>query len=452
MSFFFNRHLLYPTPCRLLVGNDHDDAGRPKGWDGVVELLLVVSYNYCPLHPALPLQVTVEFRITEEAIGAQEILKLRVWHLCACSLGVESSWMGADWAVYQIINREKHPALYGLCTCNPTEQIYDLRHRIWGVHFRLDHDAKLLSKTIREPDDVPNAPMLCWIAWIRLFDLEPNHIRDKSFKIEDALSRRPTAPIDRPYNDQDTKVELVPREREYTHNMNTIQHLPELSLAQFSAEQFDPSLANSYLAYSAPRYICPHNICPLPEFTYHNSFEGITEELLLDSEYISLQYINVSAHTQSISLVNGANSPEFWSELREFLSSGLYPSHCTTDAEKLRLLKRSRPTLARAEASTVFRISSTGMRLKFKPTILWPEAKAYKTLMAHNVASFIYDYFKGEVLDDPKMREADKKIRESRLHAMADLHKLNHFQFDFANLKRKETKGSDILPTGLSIS
>ncbi|KAJ7191445.1 hypothetical protein GGX14DRAFT_407110 [Mycena pura] len=418
MSFFFNRHLLYPTPCRLLVGNDHDDAGRPKGWDGVVGGLreprgMVNCYNYCPLHPALPLQVTVEFRITEEAIGAQEILKLRVWHLCACSLGVESSWMGADWAVYQIINREKHPALYGLCTCNPTEQIY--------------------GQPNTEPDDVPNAPMLCWIAWIRLFDLEPNHIRDKSFKIEDALSRRPTAPIDRPYNDQDTKVELVPREREYTHNMNTIQHLPELSLAQFSAEQLDPSLANSYLAYSAPRYICPHNICPLPEFTYHKSFEGITEELLLDSEYISLQYINAMLKKRD------EDSPEFWSELREFLSSGLYPSHCTTDAEKLRLLKRSRPTLARAEASTVFRISSTGMRLKFKPTILWPEAKAGSE-------------FKGEVLDDPKMREADKKIRESRLHAMADLHKLNHFQFDFANLKRKETKGSDILPTGLSIS
>ncbi|KAJ7199671.1 hypothetical protein GGX14DRAFT_401273 [Mycena pura] len=387
MSFFFNRHLLYPTPCRLLVGNDHDDAGRPKGWDGVVGGLreprgMVNCYNYCPLHPALPLQVTVEFRITEEAIGAQEILKLRVWHLCACSHYQQREASRALRVVHLQSNR---------ANLRSTENrglwlVKDLRHRIWGVHFRLDHNAKLLSKTIREPDDVPNAPMLCWIAWIRLFDLEPNHIRDKSFKIEDALSRRPTAPIDRPYNDQDTKVELVPREREYTHNMNTIQHLPELSLAQFSAEQLDPSLANSYLAYSAPRYICPHNICPLPEFTYHKSFEGITEELLLDSEYISLQYINAMLKKRD------EDSPEFWSELREFLSSGLYPSHCTTDAEKLRLLKRSRPTLARAEASTVFRISSTGMRLKFKPTILWPEAKAYKTLMAHNVASFIYDY------------------------------------------------------------
>ncbi|KAJ7467408.1 hypothetical protein B0H11DRAFT_1732734 [Mycena galericulata] len=36
---------------------------------------------------------------------------------------------------------------------------------------------------------------------------------------------------------------------------------------------------------------------------------------------------------------------------------------------------------------------------------------------------------------DPKMREANKKIRESRLRAIEDMHKRNHFKFDFADFE-----------------
>jgi hypothetical protein len=126
--------------------------------------------------------------------------------------------MGSGWVVYQVIDNTKRPALYGSCTFNATEQNYgqpktevygvfrafkELCHRIWGVHFRLDHDAKSLAKMLREPDDVPNAPLLRWVAWIRLFDFEPNHVRAESFKAEDALSRRPPAPTDTNYDDQD---------------------------------------------------------------------------------------------------------------------------------------------------------------------------------------------------------------------------------------------------------
>ncbi len=131
-------------------------------------------------------------------------------------VGVDSSWMGAGWAVYQVQENVKHPAIFGSCTFNECEQNYgqpktevygvfqalkELRHRIWGVHFRLDHDALSLAQMIRQPDDVPNAPILRWVAWIRLFDFEPHHVPATSFKVEDGLSRRGKAPEDSKYED-----------------------------------------------------------------------------------------------------------------------------------------------------------------------------------------------------------------------------------------------------------
>ena len=80
----------------------------------------------------------------------------------------------------------------------------ELRHRIWGVHFRLDHDAKSLAKMLQEPNDVPNALLLRWVAWCRLFNFEPNHVSATQFKVEDALSRHPPAPEDGKFTEPDT--------------------------------------------------------------------------------------------------------------------------------------------------------------------------------------------------------------------------------------------------------
>ncbi len=94
-------------------------------------------------------------------------------------VGVDGSWIGAGWAVYQIRDSKKRPAGFGSCTFSDREQNYgqpktelyavfrafkELRHRIWGIHFRLDHDAISLAMMIREPDDVPNAPILRWVS------------------------------------------------------------------------------------------------------------------------------------------------------------------------------------------------------------------------------------------------------------------------------------------------
>jgi hypothetical protein len=281
--------------------------------------------------------VTVVFKITEEAIHTQEVIKRLVTTapilLCLdykavklitpCPrasdeglmiVGVDSSWKGASWVIYQMSKSEKCPTLYGSCTFSATEQNYgqpksevygvfrafkELCHRIWGVHFRLDHDALSLAKIIREPDDIPNAPLLHWVAWIRLFDFEPHHVRAEAFKMEDALSRRPPAPTDTNYDDQDPEEFLdayLDLTYSGTHNVppcatatSTVKFLLDSVYARLSSpflcsysspnsvlpiyrltsafsdvpkfdpalhigEHLDPSQPNSYLAYSSLQY------------------------------------------------------------------------------------------------------------------------------------------------------------------------------------------------------
>ncbi|KAJ3717896.1 hypothetical protein C8R42DRAFT_551721, partial [Lentinula raphanica] len=53
----------------------------------------------------------------------------------------------------------------------------------------LEHDATTLVKMLNQPNDIPNAPMLRWIPWIRLFDMEFLHVPRASMKFKDALSR-----------------------------------------------------------------------------------------------------------------------------------------------------------------------------------------------------------------------------------------------------------------------
>lgn len=114
-------------------------------------------------------------------------------------VAIDSSWIGARWALYQIWEGQKCIALYGSCTFNKTQQNYrqlktkvfetfmglkDLCHQVWGVHFCLEHDAISL-------------------AW--LFNFKTKHIKAESFKTEDALSRCPPFKKDEIYNNIDTE-------------------------------------------------------------------------------------------------------------------------------------------------------------------------------------------------------------------------------------------------------
>ena len=71
----------------------------------------------------------------------------------------------------------------------------DLRHRIWGIHFRLDVDEKFLVEMIKAPD-LPNAPMTRWVLYLSLFDFEVNHVSADKHTAPDGLSRRKRSPLD----------------------------------------------------------------------------------------------------------------------------------------------------------------------------------------------------------------------------------------------------------------
>ena len=136
-------------------------------------------------------------------------------------LAVDSSIHGAGWVIYQYNESDKHPTLFGSCTFNATESRYsqpkvelygvframkECRHRIWGVHFRLDVDASYLKKMIHEPD-LPNAPMTRWVTYIQLFDFELNHVPADKHRVEDGLSRR--APADEDSSESNGEGELT---------------------------------------------------------------------------------------------------------------------------------------------------------------------------------------------------------------------------------------------------
>ncbi len=118
--------------------------------------------------------------------------------------------MAAGWVVYQLLNGEKKPAIFGSCTFSDRENRYSqpkaelygvfralkhLRHRVWGLHFILEHDAKFLKEMINTPD-LPNAPMTRWIQYLQLFDFEMHHVSADHHKAPDGLSRRRSTDAD----------------------------------------------------------------------------------------------------------------------------------------------------------------------------------------------------------------------------------------------------------------
>lgn len=120
------------------------------------------------------------------------------------TVAVDSLMYGAGFILYQQNEIEHHPALFGSCTFNQVESRYsqpklelygmfravrELRHRIWGILFILEVDAKFLEQMITEPD-LPNAPMTRWVSYINLFNYQIQHIPAVKGMAQDGLSRR----------------------------------------------------------------------------------------------------------------------------------------------------------------------------------------------------------------------------------------------------------------------
>jgi hypothetical protein len=136
-------------------------------------------------------------------------------------VAINSSKFSSGWVVYQIQNAEKHPVLFGSCTYNETESRYsqpkaelygvfralkELRHRIWGIYFRIEVDAKFLLEMIHAPE-LPNAPMTCWLLYIQLFDFDLVHIPAEKHKVPDGLSRRKQSPLNSDESDAEAYLD-----------------------------------------------------------------------------------------------------------------------------------------------------------------------------------------------------------------------------------------------------
>jgi len=117
-------------------------------------------------------------------------------------VAVNSCQNGTGWILFQMVEKEKHLVIFGSCTFNDTELCYsqpklelygifravkDLQHRIWGIHFWININAKFLIEMVKQLD-LPNPPMTCWISYIALFDYKIHHVPAQSHAAVDGLS------------------------------------------------------------------------------------------------------------------------------------------------------------------------------------------------------------------------------------------------------------------------
>ena len=78
-------------------------------------------------------------------------------------VAVDSCQNGSGWILYQMVEKDKHLVIFGSCTFNDAESHYsqaklelygvfravkDLCHRIWGIHFCIDVNAKFLIEMV----------------------------------------------------------------------------------------------------------------------------------------------------------------------------------------------------------------------------------------------------------------------------------------------------------------
>ena len=106
----------------------------------------------------------------------------------------------------QIKNKKRHFCKYENEMWNVTETKYDaikrecreilkcfkkFRYYLYDVHFVLKTDAKILiAQFNRSNTDFFDALLICWIAWICLFDFNVRHVKNKKHIVADELFRK----------------------------------------------------------------------------------------------------------------------------------------------------------------------------------------------------------------------------------------------------------------------
>jgi hypothetical protein len=123
-------------------------------------------------------------------------------------LGVDASKLGFGAVLQQEDERgSRHPSRYesGLWTAAETRYdavklecrgllrpLKEFRHYVYGVHFLVEIDAKTLVHQLNQPmTDLPGAVVGRWIAYIRMYSFDIQHVSGARHKGPDALSRRP---------------------------------------------------------------------------------------------------------------------------------------------------------------------------------------------------------------------------------------------------------------------
>ncbi|VDC05891.1 unnamed protein product, partial [Peniophora sp. CBMAI 1063] len=215
-------------------------------------------------------------------------------------VAVDASLYGAGWVLYQVLVKppletvtttttespskppreriERHPAIFGSRTFNAVEARYsqpkcelygvfravkDLRHRIYGVFFMLEVDAKSLIEMLRRPD-LPGASETRWISFIQTFDFDVRHVPASAHEAQDGLSRRRTAPDDSSESDGDQDGFI-------DHVLDALYGRHDSDWSISSAVQADryPSVQASYQCVVPPPLFCsplPRQIIPASLF------------------------------------------------------------------------------------------------------------------------------------------------------------------------------------------
>ena len=113
----------------------------------------------------------------------------------------------------QIRNGKRHPSKYESGVWSEAEAKYDaikrecravlkclkkFRYYLYEIRFVLKTDAEMLiAQFNKSGTDFPEALLTRWLAWIRLFDFDVRHVKNKKHTTADGLSRRPETESER---------------------------------------------------------------------------------------------------------------------------------------------------------------------------------------------------------------------------------------------------------------
>ncbi|KAF9256500.1 hypothetical protein L218DRAFT_881567, partial [Marasmius fiardii PR-910] len=178
------------------------------------------------------------------------------------------------------------------------------------------------------PDDVPNAPMLCWVSWIHLFNFTLNHVSADKHRVEDALSRwPPTSSDEGQHNGQiEDFIDSFLNEARMscTSSVNAKYLLDsihtQLSISSTSkwkgfeclpiykeTSSFqikDVLLCDLFVSQSITNLMVLASstveVHPLPDFKIHTMETRSTDEFLLGDKLVELEFSEYEHYTQNI--------------------------------------------------------------------------------------------------------------------------------------------------------